>query len=81
MGLASRSRRTGSLSTTNCHLETALIRRQPEAQSGLYICAELRSAPFPPITFVNGMTRLNFDVDEATLLKAYKIGTLTPTYV
>jgi hypothetical protein len=26
------------------------------------------------------MPRLNFDIDEATLLKAYKIGSSTPTY-
>ena len=26
------------------------------------------------------MPRLNFDIDEATLLKAYKIGSLTPKY-
>lgn len=28
---------------------------------------------------VSGMPRLNFDIDEAALLKAYKIGTLNPT--
>jgi exocyst complex component 2 len=26
------------------------------------------------------MPRLNLDIDEATLLKAYKIGSLNPTY-
>lgn len=27
------------------------------------------------------MPRLNFEVDEATILKTYKIGSLNPTYV
>lgn len=30
--------------------------------------------------FVSEMPRLNLLIDEATLLKTYKIGTLTPTY-